>query len=295
MIGYSYAWDRSSHVIYWGNDEHIHELWFTQSSPVWHDADLTAVTGAPVSLVPMSGFEQGGAQHVIALALGGSAIWKLSFTPSGGWQAQNLTKLTGAVPGSLFEAVGIGRGDDFGLLVPYQADDGFLHALQSPSGTGWTDLPISRLANAAAPSNGIDVFQSSGSFRLVVLYAVGYRLHELFWTEATGWSDVDVTASSGGPHFDNLYLGSGLFFEADASDRIFTHDQGGALWEYVRTRDDRWYVWKDLAYGAVATDGEVSAFAAPDDAAGNSYTEYVSYVAQDRHLHVMDFTAPWVA
>lgn len=40
---------------------------------------------------------------------------------------------------------------------------------------------------------------------------------------------------------------------------------------------------------------EVSAFAAADDALGNSFTEYVSYVDPNRHLHVMEFTAPWTA
>ncbi|WP_432834342.1 hypothetical protein [Dactylosporangium sp. CA-092794] len=295
LTGYAYAWDRSSHVIYLGSDNHVHELWYTQDSPVWHDADLTAVTGAPSGLWPTTGYEQGGAQHIVASTTSTHVLYHLVFTPGTGWQAQNLTTFTDGGPYTTLLPVGVSRGD--GQTIAYLARDGFIHALSSTTGSGWSDVAIRQAVGANNVYAGLGIFFDAGGSRLAITYVgpvnpTPRHLHELTWTPSAGWSDSDVTAASGGPAFTGAGIGGGLSLASDGSDRIFTVDAANAIWEYVRVRGGRWFAWKDTGDGTVQANNDVTAFAAPDDAAGTSYTDYVVYLDGSGHPHVMDMTTP---
>lgn len=292
MTGYAYAWDRSSHVIYLGSDNHVHELWYTQSSPVWHDADLTSVTGAPSGLWPTSGYELDGGQHIVASTTGGThVLYQLLFIPGTGWQAQNLTSLTAGGPFTTLLPVGVARGSIYGQTFAYLAGDGYIHALSHTGGNPWSDQAV----GANSVYTGLGIFANPDGSRLVITYvgpvnSTSRHLHELTWTPGTGWSDTDVTAASGGPAFTGAGIGSGLFLAADGSDRIFAVDASNAIWEYVRTRDGQWFAWKDKANGTSHMYTDVTAFAAPDNAAASSYTHYVIYLDGNNHVHVMDMT-----
>jgi hypothetical protein len=307
LATYTYSWDQSTHVIYDSIDHHVHELWTSQNSPGWHDADLTAVTGVPVTvtLSVESGYEQGGNQHVIATAyqFGRWSVWELWFTPSRGWQAANLSQVTHTdLSTTSPQATALGRGDAFDQAIAYTASDQRIHVLTWMPATGWIDVPAG--AQAHAPPSAIyttmTAFQSSGGHRMAVLYGTygsdGKHLsqHELSWTESTGWADVDVTQTTGTPQLP-LQPGHGLFFEADASDHAFVIDDNDAIREFVRTRDDRWVSWKDTADGTADQNTYFTAFCTKDDPQGRSYTEYIAYFDLNRSLHVMDLSAPWTA
>ena len=67
VSGYMFNAQGTQHVNYWGQDHHIHELWW-DSSNGWHHNDLTIAAGAPavtrVGAVP-TGYAIGGAQYVV--------------------------------------------------------------------------------------------------------------------------------------------------------------------------------------------------------------------------------------
>jgi hypothetical protein len=302
---YTYAWDKSAHVIYKAIDDHVHELWSSQADPAWHDEDLTVATGAPPALSAASGYEQGGYEHVIFAARTDDAIWELLFVPGVGWRASNLTQATHTTTSGLTVPEAVGRGDNFGQAIAYIGGDRYIHLLTWTDTTGWTDRPVSRWTGAPRPASTgalLGMFQSGGSFRLAITYtaedpkaAYHYHTHEMYWTEVSGWRDVDVTQVTGAKPATAAgtepIRNGGFFLETDASDHIFAYDADGAVAEFVRTRSDRWFSWKDTA-DHLAWKYFVGAFAAPDDRLEFSDTEYVAYVDRDQHVHVMDLTVP---
>jgi hypothetical protein len=299
LTAYAYSWDRSSHIIY-DNGFHIHELWWSEASPKWQDVDLTAQTGGWRSAEIGSGYEQGGDQHIVFNeATLDSHVWELRYTPGAGWRAEDLSVTTHTTPSQRGFAVGIGRGDNFGEAVAYVASDNKIHLLSSANGTDWVDQPIAEWAHAPAPDTGIprmDMFQSSGSFELSIVYntksgaEAGNQIHLLSWSELKGWTDVDVGKVTGYQGRTSAEPRASFFFEADASDHIFTVDNHGAIVEFVRSRSDQWFVWKDTEDGAAYAN--VGAFFSPDDRFGLSYTENVAFPDTDGALNLMELTAP---
>jgi hypothetical protein len=300
---YSYAWDRSSHVIYLTGG-HVHELWSSQASPAWQDVDLTVQTGAQVAWSVDSGYVQDGKQHIIfSESTLDNHIWEMWFTPGVGWQARDLSAATGTAPAGRSIPAGIGRGDTFGQAVAYVARDQSIHLLSQVGDGGWVDQPIGAWTHAPkAPDllQRMDIFQSPGGYKLSVLYntkdtrSTDNRVHLLSWTELTGWTDTDVAGAAGYTGHTAIDPGAAFFFEADASDHIFMVNNAKAVIEFVHTRTDQWYAWKDQPDGSAA--GWIGAYAAPDNSAGLSYTEYVAFPAEsDASLMLMELTAFWTA
>jgi hypothetical protein len=266
---------------------------------VWHEADLSAITGAP-ALFPLAAYEQGGAQHVIATAQADGHLWELRFTPATGWYAYDVTRAAHIETLPDVRPAAIGRGGDYGQAIVYAGTDHNLYLLSSGT-TGWTEQRISDTADstAARPTGGLNLYQSDLGDRLVVTYTStvyqSNHLREVAWTPATGWRAADLTTLTGFPQVGAIGRSSGYFFDADPSDRLFTVDPSGAINELVHTRDERRFLWRDTGNDATTRAGQLNAFTAPDNAAGSSYTGYVSYLSTDGHLHVMDYSAPWEA
>jgi hypothetical protein len=97
-IGYIFDAQGTQHVVYVGEDQHIHELWWDSN---WHHNDLTAATGAP--LARLNGiptgyvFDAQGTQHVVYESEGHiHELW----WDSSGWHYDkdhnDLTAVTGA-------------------------------------------------------------------------------------------------------------------------------------------------------------------------------------------------------
>ena len=54
--GYTWDVDNTQHVIYRGDDGHIHELWFSSTAWNWNHNDLTNATGAPAATGDPAGY-----------------------------------------------------------------------------------------------------------------------------------------------------------------------------------------------------------------------------------------------
>lgn len=291
IVAYAYSWDHSSHIIYSSSDGHLHELWYSEASPTWHDGDLTASTGAPANLLVRSGFEQGGQQHLVASGLMNGHIWEFNFRPGYGWQATDLNTTTGAT--ALGLAVGAGRGDTYGQTIAYYGStDHRAHALTWTSSAGWSDVALTAPLTA---SDDLTIFASPAGDRVTITYHtnvinVGFAdLHMVTWTAATGWTDTDVTAATGAPDDFNTD-GQGVYLQSDGSDRFYQCDVTGQIQEYVHTSDGRWFAWLDAAQGFTDGSVEPAALAFPADNEGRRWTVSVASIDNNDHVNLLDMT-----
>jgi hypothetical protein len=98
-IGYVFDGQGTQHVVYVGEDKHIHELWWDPSG--WHPNDLTKATGAPLASITGTPagyvFDAEGTQHVVYVGED-KHIHELWWDPSG-WHWNDLTMATQAPPG----------------------------------------------------------------------------------------------------------------------------------------------------------------------------------------------------
>jgi hypothetical protein len=87
--GYVFDAQGTQHVLYVGNDQHIHELWWDGTG--WHHNDLTAATGAPLAYGHLTGyvFAAQPTQHVFFQDTGGRIheLW----WDSGGWHYHDIS------------------------------------------------------------------------------------------------------------------------------------------------------------------------------------------------------------
>jgi hypothetical protein len=101
----AYVWpdDESEHVIYYGADTHMHELWLKSGVPGWHHHDLTADLGLPPNsgqLIACYVWPADSSQHIIFTGTGPDPhIFELSMLRGTGvWHLTDLTAATGAPP-----------------------------------------------------------------------------------------------------------------------------------------------------------------------------------------------------
>src|SRR5207244_948020 len=90
--GYTWNVDQSQHVVFRGTDNHIYELWMTLSGR-WAWNDLTAKSGAPLTVGDPMGYSWGNAQHVVYRS-GDGHIYEMWF--NGIWNFTDLTRAAGA-------------------------------------------------------------------------------------------------------------------------------------------------------------------------------------------------------
>jgi hypothetical protein len=297
LSAYAYDWDRSSHIIVSdARTGHIHELWTSQGSPIWHDADLTVVTGAPADgLGYARGFQSGGSQRIVSFLRG--AIWELTFTPSTGWRAQNVSA---AVPGSVkpwwsfpVSGTAISAGTQG---IAYIGTDSRVHLL-TEGGAGWSEeTAVVRTAAVANPSYlafNLAASVSNGQRHVVIQYLDANRDVHQVASSGAYWSDIDLTkATPGGPlpNATNFKPTSGFAFDADGSDHLFLFNNF-TIYEFVRTSMNYWYRWNDTGPNSAAIVSPVG-FSASDGVADPFHTEYVAYLDRtSNHLIVMDLTA----
>ena len=93
-MGYYTPYDDCQHVVYWGNDYNVHELWYCFDEQVWHHSNLTDLTGAPQpNDAPMGYYtEANNTQHVVYNATNGDVIELWYDSQEGQWHYSNLTQ-----------------------------------------------------------------------------------------------------------------------------------------------------------------------------------------------------------
>jgi hypothetical protein len=124
LSAFFFAPTGTRHVIYYGTDQHIHEL--TASGGVWWHQDLTAATGTPVEEVGgLAAYpaNQQGTRHVIFTVT--ATIIELWWW-QGSWAHSDLRAASGALPVRLVPLAGYARNYDDSQHV-------FFHGSPSPN------------------------------------------------------------------------------------------------------------------------------------------------------------------
>jgi hypothetical protein len=298
LSAYSYSWDHSSHISYIdGTNHHLMELWQSQASPTWQKVDLTVTYNGPLGAMHTHGYEQNGEQHVVFVdAETGTAIKEAIFTPGQAWHFVNVSAQTGHYAedsqGWYVTATSLGDG---GEAIGYIGPDGYPHVLTGPAGR-WTDQ---RVGGPAATGsyynvNSMAFFRDGHPVRYVLRYdEPDGDVHEVAW-QSGGWSDTNITAVTGSRGIASPDQGNDAYlWDADGSEHLFATDRtNGAVHEFVRTRDGRWYFWTDSA--PVSNNaGWAAGFAAPDDTVHGTETEFYVYYDSNLHVVIADLTAPY--
>jgi hypothetical protein len=147
-------WDDAAgqHVIYIGNDGHIHEI-YTYPGAGWTDHDLTYVLhAAGPNLGTALDYYQGSdnSRHINFFGVDGH-VHEFYATPTGagsGWVDNDLTKMANAVEPIVGDRALHGYwGSDSSQHVNFIGTDGDLHELYIAPGTnGWVDNNLTQLA-----------------------------------------------------------------------------------------------------------------------------------------------------
>jgi hypothetical protein len=211
---FGYAWDRdrSQHVVYVGEDLHVHELFFGAGGP-WRHFDLTKEAGTS-SLVKAGGTvfayvwdrdPAGSSQHVIYV--GGDLKVHELYTRGGGWTHHNLTD---AGRGHLVASVSafgyVWNGDAAGSTqhVLYQSSlDRHIHELVfGANDRTWRDYNLGAAAGGPTALLGGTPFgyawELDGSQHVVYQGADPLHVHELWFSNQTrSWHHSDLTSTTG--------------------------------------------------------------------------------------------------
>jgi hypothetical protein len=218
-IGYpaGYVFDArgEQHVVYRGDDNHIHELWW--NSEGWHHKDLNIAAGAPQAVSDPAGyvFDARGEQHVVYRGAD-NHIHELWWN-SEGWHHKDLTSTASApdpLIGSGWPPAGYVFNGQGTQHVVYQGEDHHFHDLWWDS-NGWhfNDLTIasgaqtdpnlefvlSRPACYVFDARGEQhVFYNAGKVLVEGTVHIGQdsHIHELWWNN-DGWHHNDLNIAAG--------------------------------------------------------------------------------------------------
>jgi len=213
--GYVFDAQGSRHVVYRGNDHHIHQLWWDNNGS--HHIDLTIAAGAPDARSDPAGyvFDAQGTQHVVYRGFD-HHIHELWWNADG-WHHNDLTVAAGA-PEDLSLGVGNPTGYVFDAQgtqhVVYQGSDLNIHELWWDNNV-WrhNDLTVAggapkdrELGNSPGKPAGY-VFDAQGTQHVIyrdtewvnsgtpeVFQAT--HVHELWWN-ADGWHHNDLNIAAG--------------------------------------------------------------------------------------------------
>jgi hypothetical protein len=183
--GYGFTAQGTQHVVYRGQDGHVYELWWDING--WHYNNLTAATGAPLTVQDGTGggdptgyvFDAQGTQHV--LYVGNDKHIHELWWDSNGWHHNDLTAVTGAplggghLTGYVFAAQPTQH-------VFYQDTNGLIHELWWDI-KGWHHNDIS----AEAPHPGSQtspagyVFIAQGTQHVIYEGYNDGHMYELYW------------------------------------------------------------------------------------------------------------------
>jgi hypothetical protein len=215
------------------------------------------------------------------------------FTPGGGWTFTNLTALTGIKPANNYgwwlTARSLGLD---GEAIGYIGADSCPHVLIGQRGR-WLDTKVGVLADTRYYTVNSMAFLRGGHVqRYVFRYVTSdSHLHEAAW-QVGRWTDTDVTAATNAaPRQVPNAANDSYLWNADGSEHMFTTTDDGTVLEYVRTRDGRWFLWRDTGSNPDSP-GWVGAFTAPDDTVHGTETEFYVYHAAARHVIIADLTVP---
>jgi hypothetical protein len=132
-------WNKTAHVVYRGEDNHIHELWMRDRGP-WSHADLSFLTGvnSPAESNPWGYVTPWDSTGRVVYCGEDKSIHELWLQPGGEWHYANLSFLTGS---HLAAADGptayVTPSDSTARVVWTGETDGHIHELWLQQGGEW--------------------------------------------------------------------------------------------------------------------------------------------------------------
>lgn len=128
--GYTWDVDKTQHIIYRGEDNHVHELWFHQKSG-WHHNSLTLDLDAPLAASGPYGYtwDVDKTQHVVYRGKD-NHIHELWFHRDSGWHHNGLTQGISAAPLAVSDPTGYVWDDDETQHIVYRGRGNHIHELR---------------------------------------------------------------------------------------------------------------------------------------------------------------------
>ncbi|MEH2560177.1 hypothetical protein V1286_007706 [Bradyrhizobium algeriense] len=268
-----YVLDDTQHVVYRGNDNHIHELWWSDSEG-WRHGGLTSATGAPNAAGDPAGYVLGGTQHVVYRG-NDNHIHELWWSDSEGWGRGDLTSATGA-PNAAGDPAGYVLGGT--QHVVYRGSDNHIHELSWSVSEGWGRGDLTS-ATGAPNAAGDPAGYVLGGTQHVVYRGSDNHIHELWWDQ--GWGRGDLTSATGAPNAAGDPAGYVL---------------GGTQHVVYRGSDNHIHeLWWDQGWGRGDLTSATGAPNAAGDPAGYVLggTQHVVYRGSDNHIHELWWDQGW--
>jgi hypothetical protein len=245
---------------------------------------------APFTAAGLSGYawEADGTQHVVYVGVDGN-IHELWFSQSNGWTKVDVTELTGA-PKAVGSVSGYAWEGDGTQHAVYTGTDGNIHELwfrpygKGYSPEGWTHVDLTKLTNAPIATGSPYGFawEADGT-QHVVYVGVDGNIHELWFSQSNGWTNVDLTKLTGAP----AALGtlSGYAWEGDGTQHVVYVGVDGNIHELWFKQSGKW-THEDLTKltGAPKAVGSASGYAWEGDG-----TQHVVYAGTDGTIHELWF------
>jgi hypothetical protein len=293
---YDFSDQPTRHVIYLGGTDFsastgiLHEL-YSGPDDVWHDQDLHARSGGPLSSVPPAAylFILEGTQHVLFQSTENDGhIWELYW--DGDWHASDLTDNTGApaahhlTPLSGFEFVAgqaqvvVYEGSDFHVhaLIRTSADDGDPH---------WVHRDLTHDLNGPLCTRGVTAYAFEDGMHIDFQSPDG-RIREFSGGTHLTFTELSEVSAGLEVPADGSAVSRGYGFAADGTRRLPIVADNGEVWEYVFT--DHWDLVKvSQALGAVSVQSatSVAGYAFPPTDAVPVATRHMVYSGVDGLIH----------
>jgi ribosomal protein S18 acetylase RimI-like enzyme len=290
--GYTWTVDNTQHVVYEGNDSHIHELYYS-SSAGWRHGDLTANTGAPPAAGPPYGYtwSADNTEHVVFEG-NDSHIHELYYSTSANWRRGDLIAATGA-PVAAAPPNGSPRGYTWSVdnteHVVYEGNDAHIHDLYYSYNAGaWRHTDLSAAAGApaaAAPPFGYT--WSVDNTQHVVYEGSDSHIHELHFSSGAGWGHTDLTAATGAPPAAGPPNGSpnGYTWSVDNTQHVVYEGNDSHIHEFHFSSNAGWgHTDLTAAAGAPVASGPPNGYTWSVD-----NTQHVVYQGSDAHIYDLYF------
>jgi hypothetical protein len=282
--GYSWEKDETQHIVYRGNDNHIHELWFRKGAD-WAHADLSRQTDAVAAVGKPVGYvwESDQSQHVIYLGAD-NHVHELWNKPGTGWNHSDLSRATDA-PAAADAPIGYAWESDSTQHVIYRGADNHIHELWNRVGSGWRHSDLSRATNAPSAAGTPTGYAWEGDGTQHVMYrGTDGHIHELWVRQGIGWQHVDLSQRTSAPSAASSPVG--YVWEGDGTQHVMYRGTDGHIHEL-------WYR-SDIGWNHSDLTALTSSPAAIGDIAGYAWegngSEHVMYCANDKHIHELWYT-----
>jgi hypothetical protein len=288
--GYQTEFNSQQHVNFIGTDNHVHELYYTNS---WNHNDLTAITKAPAAAAgsPIDGYETtfNSQQHVNYLGTD-NHVHELYYNGSS-WGHNDLTALSGAPAASPASSID-GYPTDYNKQQHVNFLDGNNHVHELYyDGSSWKNNDLTALAGApvAARGSALDGYETAFNGQEHVNFVgTDNHIHELYY-DGSSWKHNDLTALTKAP---TAAPGTSV----DGYATTFNNQQHINF----RGTDDHVH---ELYYDSSWHHNDLTAVAGAPAATPNSSLDgyqtsfnsqqHVNFIGTDNHIHELYYTNKW--